>query len=74
MVRVNLKLNTIFRPFSQFAGFLGEVRTQMKKIDWPSRKEALSYTMVVIFASVLLAIFLGGVDFLLTLILDRIIL
>jgi len=74
MVSINLKLNTIFRPFGQFVRFLGEVKTQMRKIDWPSRKEALSYTMVVIFASVLLAIFLGGVDFLLTLILDRIIL
>ncbi len=46
----------------------------MKKIDWPSREEALSYTAIVIFSTLLLAVFLGGVDFLLVAILDKVIL
>lgn len=74
MVKVNLKLSRVFRPLSRLAEFLKEVKTQMKKVDWPSFKEALSYTLIVILASVVLAAFLGGVDFFLTLILDRIIL
>lgn len=45
----------------------------MKKINWPSVREALRYTVIVIFISLVLAIFLGGIDFGLTALLNKLI-
>ena len=42
--------------------FLKEVRLEMKKINWPTRQETLRYTLIVIGMSVVVAIFLGGLD------------
>jgi len=70
-------LETIKAPvgwINKAAGFLKEVRIQVKKIKWPSPKEALRYTVVVLISSVLLAFFLGGVDFAFSTILREVIL
>lgn len=45
--------------------FLKEVKIEMKKVTWPSRKEAIGSTAVVIILVILVAIFLGFVDFVL---------
>jgi preprotein translocase subunit SecE len=42
--------------------FLKEVRVEMKKVTWPSRKEVVGSTAVVILASLVVAFFLGFVD------------
>ena len=42
--------------------FLREVKTELKKVTWPSRKDALSGTLVVLVAVFIIAIFLGIVD------------
>ena len=42
--------------------FLREVRVEMKKVTWPSRKEVIGSTAVVILASFVVAFFLGFVD------------
>ena len=44
-------------------GFLGEVWTELKKVHWPSRKETYAATVVVLVITVLVATFLGVVDF-----------
>jgi len=44
-------------------GFLGEVWTELKKVHWPSRKETYAATVVVLVITVLVAVFLGLVDF-----------
>ena len=43
--------------------FFKEVWTQAKKIDWPSRRETFIYTVIVITVTVLVALFLGGLDY-----------
>jgi preprotein translocase subunit SecE len=43
--------------------FLREVKTELKKVTWPSRKDALSGTLVVLVAVFIIAIFLGIVDY-----------
>ena len=43
--------------------FLREVKTELKKVTWPSRKDTLSGTVVVLVAVIIIAIFLGIVDF-----------
>jgi preprotein translocase subunit SecE len=43
--------------------FLREVKTELKKVTWPSRKDTLSGTAVVLVAVIIIGIFLGIVDF-----------
>ena len=47
--------------------FLAEVRNELKRVTWPTRKEVYAATVVVIVFSILLGTFLWVVD----LILDR---
>jgi preprotein translocase subunit SecE len=42
--------------------FLREVRIELKKVTWPSRKETLASTAVVIIIVVIISAFLGLVD------------
>jgi preprotein translocase subunit SecE len=42
--------------------FLREVKTELKKVTWPTRKDTLSGTAVVLVAVFIIAIFLGIVD------------
>lgn len=43
--------------------FLKDVRFELKKVSWPSRQETVKLTGVVILISVILASFLGLLDF-----------
>ena len=42
--------------------FLSEVRNEMGRVTWPSRKEVYATTIVVILFSVAMGIYLWGVD------------
>ena len=42
--------------------FLREVKTELKKVTWPTRKDTLSGTAVVLVAVFIIALFLGIVD------------
>ena len=42
--------------------FLREVKQELKKVTWPSRKDTLSGTAVVLVAVFVIAFFLGIVD------------
>ncbi len=42
--------------------FLREVKTELKKVTWPSRKDTLAGTAVVLVAVFIIALFLGIVD------------
>ena len=46
--------------------FLSEVRGEVKKVTWPSKKEAMGGTAVVLVVVLLMALFLGLVDVLLS--------
>ena len=51
--------------------FLKEVRLEMKKVNWPTREQTIKYTLTVIGVSLAVAIYLGGLDFLYTNLLNR---
>ena len=53
---------SIKEKFEAAKQFLREVRTELKKVTWPSRKDTLSGTVVVLVAVIIIAIFLGIVD------------
>ena len=46
--------------------FLLEVRDEVKKVTWPSKKEAMGGTAVVLVVVLIMAVFLGLVDVLLS--------
>ena len=43
-------------------GFLAEVKAEVKKVTWPTRAEALGGTAVVVVVVLIMALFLGVVD------------
>ncbi|MEN8244213.1 MAG: preprotein translocase subunit SecE [Thermodesulfobacteriota bacterium] len=43
--------------------FLREVRVELKKVTWPTRKQTLGSTAVVIILVMIISLFLGIVDF-----------
>ena len=51
--------------------FLKEVRLEIKKVNWPNRKETIRYTLVVVGVSLAVATFLGGLDFLFSIIINK---
>ena len=48
--------------WEQLVRFFKEVRTQVKKVNWPPRKEVVGSTIVVIVSVFILSFFLGAVD------------
>ena len=46
--------------------FLSEVKSEVKKVTWPSKKEAMGGTAVVLVVVFIMALFLGLVDMLLS--------
>ncbi len=53
---------SIKEKFETAKQFLREVKTELKKVTWPSRKDTLAGTLVVLVAVFIIAIFLGIVD------------
>ena len=53
--------------------FLTEVKAEVNKVTWPSRREALSGTAVVVVVVLLMATFLGIIDAILSKIVQSII-
>ncbi len=48
--------------WEQLVRFLKEVRMEMKKVNWPPKKEVVGSTIVVIVSVFILSFFLGIVD------------
>lgn len=46
--------------------FLKEVKTELSKVIWPTRKETIRLTGLVIFISLVVGIYIGGLDIILT--------
>lgn len=42
--------------------FLSEVRNELKRVTWPSRKEVYGTTVVVILTSIFFGVYLWGLD------------
>ncbi|OQX25140.1 MAG: preprotein translocase subunit SecE [Desulfobacteraceae bacterium IS3] len=51
--------NTLVSKSTQF---LREVKAELKKVTWPSRKQTLGSTVIVIVLVMMISLFLGVVD------------
>ncbi len=52
--------------FGRSRDFLTDVRDEMKRVTWPSRKEVYATTVVVILTAIFFGLYLFGVDLLLS--------
>lgn len=52
--------------FNKIKTFFKEVKNELKKVVFPSRDEVIDSTKVVVVLVLMVAIFLGGIDLLLT--------
>lgn len=57
------KLPPVTRYWAQTKQFVVEAVQELKKVTWPNRKETLGTTGVVLVLVILIAIYLGLVDF-----------
>ena len=46
--------------------FFEETRAELKKVTWPQRQEVLRLTSLVIAVSVIVGLYVGGLDFVFT--------
>ena len=54
--------DSVFRYFGVASQFLRESKSELKKVKWPTRKELLASTAMVIFLVLFVALYLGLVD------------
>jgi len=59
--------------FQKLINYIKESKDELKKVIWPSRKETIKYTLLVIGISIVTAIFLGAIDFGLNIVVEKII-
>jgi preprotein translocase subunit SecE len=53
----------IREKISSSVHFLKDVRQELRKVNWPGRKELINLTLVVIVATLIVSFFLGVVDY-----------
>jgi preprotein translocase subunit SecE len=58
---------------SKLLNYITETRGEVKHVNWPTRRQALAYTVVVILISIFVALFLGLFDYLFTLGLQKVV-
>lgn len=65
----NKKVN----PIKWLFNYVRESREEMKKVTWPSKKETTTYSIIVMIISIIMAVFFGGLDWLLNMGLEQLI-
>ena len=60
-IRADLPLN-----MNKVAKFLKEVQTELKKVIWPTREQAVRLTMIVVGVSLTVGLYVGILDYVLT--------
>lgn len=57
----------------KIAEYLKETKSELTHVSWPTRRQAVTFTVVVIAFSILTAIYLGVFDFVFSYILGKVI-
>jgi len=53
--------------------FFGEVKLELSKVTWPSRNEVIKLTLTVFLISGIIAAYVGGLDYLFTTVLAKVV-
>lgn len=59
---------------NKLVSYVQEARDELRKVVWPTRKETVRNTFIVVGISLLVAAFLGLADYVLNIVLERFIL
>lgn len=51
--------------------FILDAKAELMKVNWPTKKQTINYTLIIIGVSLATALFLGGLDYLFGLILKK---
>ncbi|MDY0302456.1 MAG: preprotein translocase subunit SecE [Candidatus Moranbacteria bacterium] len=51
--------------------FILDAKAELMKVNWPTKKQTLNYTLIIIGVSLAVALFLGGLDYLFGMILKK---
>lgn len=51
--------------------FILDAKAELMKVNWPTKKQTINYTLIIIGVSLVVAFFLGGLDYLFGLILKK---
>lgn len=57
------EMNFFQRTWSKIARFFQETKSELQKVSWPTRREAIRLTWIVIGVILVMAVILGGLDF-----------
>ena len=60
------RLTQEVQPENRFVQFYRETTAELRKVVWPTREQAQNLTVIVLVVVVVMALFLGAVDALLT--------
>lgn len=61
---------TTMKPVNRALDFLGEVRVELSKVVWPTPNQTLRLTIIVVIVTLIVGFFIGGIDFILTKLLE----
>lgn len=53
--------------------YIGEVKQELKKVEWPTREKTIRLTVIVVAASAIVGIYIGALDWLFTLLLTNLV-
>ncbi|KKP80315.1 MAG: preprotein translocase subunit SecE [Candidatus Moranbacteria bacterium RIFOXYA12_FULL_35_19] len=48
---------------NKILNFLKDAKVELTKVNWPTRKKTINYTIIVVGISLAVAAFLGGLDY-----------
>ncbi len=51
---------------NKFTSFFGESKQELARVSWPGRDELVQSTVLVIVVTLIMAVFIGGIDMLLS--------
>jgi preprotein translocase subunit SecE len=54
-------------------GYFSEIRAELSKVTWPKRQEVVRLTLVVFAISLIVALYIGGLDYLFTKLLELVV-
>lgn len=55
----------------RFIQYIKDTKAELEHVKWPTRREAVSFTLMVFFVSIATAIVLGFFDYLLSLVIQK---
>lgn len=65
-----VRLTQEVQPENRFIQFYRETAAELRKVVWPTRDQATNLTIIVVIVVVVMSLFLGGIDALLSIILQ----